>query len=193
MALAATFLSGCAIGPLVSHETARTVGDNKSELVGGYGAAGLVFKWNYGLSENLDFGLHWESLSVGIRAKYAFLNQSAGWSLAAALGTGSSIGGSHYYGDLMVSNVAGAWEPYGTLRIVHVNTDPVEFRDKDTGNVNFTVTTDDFEYGQLIFGTRYWFNEHWLISLEASSLFAISDNFKIESGAIVSGAFGYRF
>lgn len=69
--LTTTVLSGCAVGPLVSHETARTVGTTNHELMAGYGQAGYVIKWNYGLNENLDVGLHWESLSIGVRAKYA--------------------------------------------------------------------------------------------------------------------------
>ena len=83
-------LSGCAVGPLAIHETARTVGKSNHELVAGYGIAGYVFKWNIGLSENWDIGLHWESLSIGLRAKYAFLqNSEKGWSLATAAGTGA--------------------------------------------------------------------------------------------------------
>ena len=68
-------LSGCAVGPLVSHETARTVGSSNSEIVGGYGQAGYVLKWNHGFGENFDLGFQYESLSVGFRAKYAFVNE----------------------------------------------------------------------------------------------------------------------
>lgn len=188
----ATF-SGCAVGPLVSHETARTVGDSNHELIGGYGQAGYVIKWDYGLAENLDLGLHWESLSIGLRLKYAFINKKDGWSLATALGTGASIGGSHYYGDLIGSYVTGSWEPYGTLRVVHVKNDPLEFRDKNTGEVDVTVPGSKYNYGQFILGTRYWFTPHWLFSLEASSLFAMTSGLKFGNDVFVGGAFGYRF
>src|SRR4051794_11386575 len=91
-------LGGCAVGPLVSHETARTVGKGHNELVAGYGIAGYALKWNLGLDDSLDVGIHWESLSLGARAKYAFINgREHGWSLASALGAGLSIGGKHYY------------------------------------------------------------------------------------------------
>jgi hypothetical protein len=186
-------LSGCAVGPLVSHETARTVGNSNHELIGGYGMAGYVVKWNYGLTKNLDLGLHWESLSIGLRAKYAFINNREGWSFATALGAGSSIGGSHYYGDIIGSYLAGPWEPYGTVRLVHVKTDPLEFKDKDTGDIAFTVPSADYDYGQFILGTRYWISAHWLFSLEASSLFAVSSGLKIGNGVLVGGSFGYRF
>lgn len=187
-------LSGCAIGPLVVHETARTVGPNNNELDGGWGQAGYVVKWNYGLGQDLDFGIHWESLSIGLRLKYAILNaRERGFSLAVAAGTGVSIGGSHYYGDLIASYLAGSWEPYGALRAVHVKNDPLEFRDQDTGQVDFTVDKIEYDYGQLTLGTRYWFTPHFLLSLEASSLFAFSSGLGIGSNVLIGGALGYRF
>lgn len=193
LSLFSVFLSGCAVGPLVSHETARTVGSSKHEVIGGYGQAGFVIKWNYGLTENLDFGLHWESLSVGVRAKYALINNNSGWSLASALGTGSSFGGNHYYGDFIGSYLTGSWEPYGTVRAVLVKNDPLEFKDKDTGQVSFTIDKSEYVYGQFILGTRYWFNSNWLFSIEASSLFPISSGFKVEKNVFAGASFGYRF
>lgn len=186
-------LPGCAVGPLVSHETARTVGNSHHEVIGGYGMAGRVLKWNYGLTENLDLGFHLESLSIGIRAKYSFLNRNEGWSLATALGTGTSIGGSHYYGDLIGSYLAGAWEPYGLLRLVQVKTDPWEFQEEDTGQISFTIPSSKYRYGQFILGTRYWFNPHWLFSLEASSFFSLSSDLKMSDTLLAGGSLGYRF
>lgn len=192
--LLAFLLSGCAVGPLVNHETARTLGKANNEVVAGYGSAGYVLKWNFGLAEKWDIGLHWESLSIGLRAKHSFLlNNETGWSLAVALGTGSSIGGSHYYGDLMASHLSGAWEPYATFRAVKVKTDPLEFKDEDTGETDFKIDSENFSYGQFMAGTRYWFSPKWLLSLEASTLFAISDSVKIDSGLLISAAFGLKF
>src|SRR4051812_44550206 len=97
-------LSGC-VGPLVVHETARTLGSPKHhEFSGGYGNAGYVLKWNMGLLANWDFGIQYESLSWGLRTKYAFINSTdVGFSLAAAAGAGLTFGGTHYYGDLIAS------------------------------------------------------------------------------------------
>ena len=187
-------LSGCALGPLVNHETARSVGNSNHELMVGAGQAGWVGKWNYGLTENLDLGLHYESLSLGVRAKYAFLNSNNGWSIAGALGTGSNIGGSHSYGDILISHMSGTWEPYATFRYVSVKTDPVEFRDTNTGQVDFTINTPNFTYGHYFVGTRIWFTPKFLLSLELSQLVSLNDDFRIESdSAIFSGALGYRF
>lgn len=186
-------LSGCAVGPLVSHETARTVGKSKSEVIAGFGEGGYVFKWNYGVTENLDLGVHWESLSVGLRAKYAFINKKEGWSLASALGAGSSVGGRHYYGDLIGSHLSGAWEPYGTLRLVHVKADPIELKDNQTGSVEFTIDKSEFDYAQFIVGTKYWFSENWVMSLEASSFGALTSGLVLSNGVILGGSLGYRF
>ena len=192
--VAVATLSGCAFGPLVSHETARTVGNSNHELIGGYGMAGFVFKWNYGLTENLDLGLHLESLNIGLRAKYAFINSNDGWSLATAFGTGVSLpDASHFYGDLIGSYMTGAWEPYGTLRFVHVKNNSLDFKDQKTGQVNFTVPSSEYDYGQFILGTRYWFTPHWLFSIEASSIFVTTPGLKFSKNIFAGLAFGYRF
>jgi hypothetical protein len=191
--LSAGFLNGCAVGPLVQHDTARTVGKGNNEFVGGIGQAGFVAKWNYGLTDKWDFGVQWESFSLGLRTKYAFIDDNDGWSFAGAVGTGASVGGSHYYADLLGSYLVKSWEPYGTLRFVRVKTDPVEFKDENTGTVDFTVNSSSYGYGQAILGTRYWFNAHWLVSAEVSSLFSMSSDLKIGSGVLVGIAGGYRF
>jgi len=185
-------LTSCAVGPLVSHESARTVGKSNHELAGGYGNAGLALKWNYGLSDNFDLGVQLESLSLGLRAKYSFLNMKEGWSFATAGGLGSSVGGKHYYVDLMTSYFSGKWEPYTTLRAVHVKTDPVEFNDEDTGMLNFTVDRIHYNYGQLMLGSRFWFTQKFFFSGEASTIFAIS-GFNSDSNLLLNAALGYRF
>lgn len=188
------FLSGCAVGPLVLHETARSVGDNASEFVAGYGQAGYMLKWNYGVTQNFDFGIHWESLSFGVRGKYSFINgRSGGLSAAAAIGAGSSLGGNHHYGDLMVSYLTGMFEPYATARFVQVSTDPVEFRNADTGQTAFTVSSAQYNYGQFIVGSRFWFGPNWMLSLEGANFFSIGDGVKISGGGFFGLGLGYRY
>lgn len=188
--LSLVLFSGCAVGPLVSHETARTVGSGNSELILGYGQASYVVKFNLGLMESLDLGVQVEELSIGARLKYAFINQREnGFSLAAAVGAGASLGGNHYYGDLLASYLAGSWEPYATFRFVHVVTDELKSND---GFLDFTVRSMKYNYSQIMFGTRYWLSEHWLLSLEISTLLA-SDDFSTGKSFFAGGAIGYRF
>lgn len=187
------FLANCALGPLVVHEPARTVGDGKHQWTFGYGLPGLVVKWNMGLTENLDLGIQYESISFGARIKYAFINnKEAGWSLATAAGVGSSIGGTHSYVDLMGSFLSDNWEPYGAFRIVKVSTDPLEFQDTETGATEFTVTVPDFMYSQITLGSRYWLSKSWAMSLEASTLSSLTDGFDITSDVLVGIAFAYH-
>lgn len=187
-------LSGCAVGPLVVHETGRTVGASNHEVIVGYGLSSYVAKWNYGVNPNLDFAVQLEALSLGVKLKYAFINNvEKGWSLAAAIGTGVSIGGRHYYADVITSYLTGSWEPYTALRVVRVKTDPLDFKNEDTGNVDFTVDAYQYNYGQYILGVRYWFNPNWLFSLEGSALFSMSSSVKIGSSSLVGASFGYRF
>jgi hypothetical protein len=93
----------------------------------------------------------------------------------------------------MGSYLSGSWEPYSTLRIVHIKTDPTEFRSKDTNGLSFTVNSFDYDYGQFFLGTRYWISEHWIFSIEASTLFSITSGLKVGSNIMGGAAFGYHF
>lgn len=188
--LALIFSSGCAIGPVQGGETARSVGKSNSEFVFGRGSLGYLIKWNYGLTEDLDFGVQFETFSTGIRLKYAFLNRPSGLSLAAALGVGNSFDGNHRYGDFLASYFAGSWEPYTILRYVRVTVDPENLRFGD-GDIVFSADRREYGYLQGILGSRYWFDRHWALSLEAAGLGALE-------GVEVSGIFwgasvGYLF
>lgn len=187
-------LSSCAFGPLVTHETARSLGSGNHDLLGGYGSADYVIKWNVGLSENWDMGIQYESLSLGLRFKYAVINNKEnGFSLAGALGIGSSLGGSHYYGDIMTSYLTGWWEPYSNLRLVHVTIDPIDFGHKDNSVFDFTIPRTEYSYGQFFLGSRFWIHEHWTISVEASTLFGITSGIKYGHNVLAGVAVGYRF
>ncbi len=187
------FTTSCAVGPLMFHETARTVGDSNHELVGGAGQAGLLFKWNYGLSENLDLGIQFESLSLGLRAKYAFINSGEnGFSLASGAGIGFSVGGSHYYGDLIGSYFFEKWEPYTGLRLVHAKNDDREIKSSNSA-LDFTIEETQYNYGQITLGTKFWFSKSWVLSAEASSIFSKSSGFLVNSNVFAGLALGYKF
>jgi len=189
------FLQGCAVGPLVVHEPARTVGKGQHELIAGYGHPGAVLKWNVGVAEDLDLGVQFESLSLGLRAKYAWINEKErGLSLATAAGFGASIGGSHYYGDLILSHRSPQIEPYAAVRAVRVKTDPTEFRDENTGELEFRVEEAEYSYGQGTLGIRAWPTKTWLISAEASTLFTLSDSLTIVgTNVFIGAATGFTF
>ncbi|UOF02645.1 hypothetical protein [Bdellovibrio reynosensis] len=191
--LCAAALGGCALGPLANHETARSVGKGMHELSFGAGNAPPFFKWSYGATENFDLGLHAEATSIGIRGKYSFINQTQGVSFAGALGIGNSIGGSHQYGDLLVSGVYNWFEPYGAVRYAHVNTDPFELKDKDTGNVFFETDEYEYNYAQVFLGSRFWFSPKWYLGLEFSAVKPISSKLNIGGTSLLTVGLGVRF
>lgn len=193
ISLLSLLLTSCAVGPLVSHETARTVGSGKHEFIGSYGQAGIAGKWNYGLGSNVDFGLQVESLNAGIKVKYAFLNESEGWSMASSLGYGSGFMSDHFYGDLHLSFKSGPVEPYLTLRYVQVHTDKEDFESHDSGSLHFEIDKMKFQYGQVMLGTRLWLTRHWLLSLEGAGLFSATSGIRVSDTYIFNGALGYRF
>lgn len=182
--------ANCALGPLVTHETARTVGQSNHEWIGGFGNAGYIVKWNYGLTENLDIGLHYESTNIGWRAKYAFLNAKEGWSLASAFGSGFSLTGSYNNLDFIGSYGIGDWEPYGILRLVQ--TQGVDWHTPEGNGLfdNQTFSGLTLNYAQVMLGTRYWLTEKWMVSAELSALSFTKFEF---TAPIYSAAFGYRF
>jgi hypothetical protein len=60
------FLAGCAVGPLATQETGRTVGSSQNDFSGGYGQSGYVFKWSHGFGEAFDLGVQFDQLSLGV-------------------------------------------------------------------------------------------------------------------------------
>jgi hypothetical protein len=188
------FLSNCAVGPFVAHETARTVGKNGNEFTAGYGQGGYVFNWATGATDRLDLGVHWESYSLGARIKYGIVsNPEAGFALAVAGGIGISVGGRHVYGDLLGSYKSGIVEPYGVFRFVQVNADPLEFKSTDTGKTSFTIPGSSFNYSQFMLGNRFWISEHWILSIEIAKLFSFQSDVSTNGAALIGGALGYRF
>ena len=160
--------------------------------------AGYLLKANYGVFEDFDIGIHYESLNIGVRAKYGWINsQVEGWSLSTAIGAGRSSFSTHYYGDLMLGYLKKPWEPYGTLRIVRVKTDPVEFESESHDSNNYfafnRVESFEFTYGQIIFGSRYWTQPKWFLSGEISTLLVFDSSVQVSTGYILSGAMGHRF
>jgi len=193
-ALLLIFITGC-VGPLVSHETARTVGRSAAELTFGEGSAGTVAKFNYGVLKDLDLGIHIESLSAGVRAKYAFVNApEGGFSFAAALGTGETFNGKYNNVDLIASLLREKWEPYGTFRFVRVDLESNELDSSDdTGLFDLKKGETIYTYGQVILGSRYWFDPHWIGSLEASSLISFSKTIDFDDNILVGAALIYKF
>ena len=185
------FFAGC-IPPMAGHETGRTLGESQSELIGGLGAFGHVIKYNYGVTDYLDLGIHWETFSLGLRAKYSFINTPiSGWSLAGALGAGSVSHGRYITGDVIGSYLSGDWEPYGFIRRSRVICNEVAAKDSKKLLHDFLVACEKKHYDRVQFtlGSKYWFSAKWFLSLETGRVFENS----IAPVSILSTSFGYKF
>ncbi|MBI2712537.1 MAG: hypothetical protein HYX41_06775 [Bdellovibrio sp.] len=183
--------SGCAFGPIYSHETARTVGAGKGEFTGGFGNGGYLIKADVGLIENLDIGFHWESLSIGGKIKYAFLNnREAGLSLSGTLGAGTSFGGSYYAATATVSYLAGIWEPYLALRGTYVAYSSSSGSLSLNGSsLNLPQFGYSYAYCEPILGTRVWlYQQHLYFSAELGVPITLLGGVFVGSAGL-----GYRF
>jgi hypothetical protein len=187
-------LSGCAFGPLYSHDTAQTVGSNRFEMVGGYGNAGMAAKATFGLMDNLDIGIHWESLSIGLKLKYAFINNhDSGLSVAGTAGIGDSFGGVYYTAAGSISYLTNEFEPYFMLRGVYVNYNSSNSSNSSVSvngsSLNLPEYTYSYSYLEPVLGSRLWLTPgHFFLSAEVGGIVIGSGAF-----AIASGALGYRF
>lgn len=115
------FFISCAMAPLTTPKTARSLGEGNWEI--DLGATPSYLSVNRGFSENLDMGLTVENqlgLVFELSGKSAFINRSEeGYSLALFGGvfTGDTLGGnsSEFRLGPVLSYKSGWWEPYLVL------------------------------------------------------------------------------
>jgi len=188
--LLSVFIAGC-FGPLMSHESARTVGNQKTGFRVIASNAGYGFKLDHGFGENLDLGYSLETYSTGISAKYAFVNKDRGSSFASKIGYGSTFGGHYYMGSLLGSYRGSNWEPFANIQYTKVTIDQQDVKDANTGDVFATTPKFDFNYTQAFVGMKYWFNPRFALSLEVSD-FVDSHFVDLKSNIVsLSADFGY--
>ena len=167
-------LAGC-FGPLISQESARTVGKGHNGFKLIASNAGYGFKYDHGFAEDFDVGYSLETYSTGISAKYAFLNNASGPALGGKIGYGTTLGGHYTMGSLLASYKTANWEPFLNLQYNSVQIDSQEVKDANTGDVFATTPTVDYNYTQAFLGMKYWFSPRFAISIEASDFISSND------------------
>ncbi|BBH52020.1 hypothetical protein [Fluviispira sanaruensis] len=203
--LSPIFILTSCLSSLTLNETGRTVGKGNHEISIAAGVPyAYAIKWNYGLTENFDFGLKLESLTQSFRLKYALIQGSSVDSGALAIAGGAGIGdggkSKHYYGDIIASALGSSWEPYAALRLGYVDAKTDIKSDNYPSFIislteNLAAGRTTYAYGQTFLGTRYWFSKSTFLSLEGAYLFVFDEKGNIEpSGAATGGiALGFRF
>ncbi|WP_186645433.1 hypothetical protein [Fluviispira vulneris] len=197
-------LSSC-LSSLTLNETGRTVGKGNHEISIATGVPYVyAIKWNYGLTENFDFGLKLESLTQSLRLKYALIQGNSVGSGALAIAGGAGIGdggkAQHYYGDVIGSVLGDSWEPYVAARAGYVHAEST-FQDSDSIHTFIFSSLNDiltgrtsYGYGQAFLGTRLWISKTTFLSLEGSYLFPIVEGKIQNEGGYTAGiALGFRF
>ncbi len=187
-------LSSCALGPLMSHDTARSLGEGVAAVdLAGTAINGMV-KTGIGVTDNLDLGAQLEVFSFGLRAKYSLLNnREQGLSFALAGGTGWSHGGTHRYADIIGSYKINDFEFYSTARFVHASNTEKDFKDANTGQSVFVIAQRDYDYKQYIFGIRYWITDKILFDIEGTKISFDDKEIKFESPMQYGAGLGFRF
>lgn len=178
--LSMTFLLQSCFAPLSNDYTARTVGKNKWDASAGISVATIgsgayqpYVRINYGLTDNLDVGVIGETgnleTAVGLRGKYAFMNNPEGfsWGLVGSAGYAEGI---YAYGGPIASYKINWWEPYGIARI--------NYNSAYVGGV----------YGQFTLGNTLWMTKKLGFTINANYLIGDAiDDFQGTAGL------AYRF
>jgi len=155
--LALCLASACALAPVSTNFTGRSLGSGKVGLDGGAVAAGSGIFYGrlaVGLGPNMDFGAQYDMLSAGLFAKYSIINNRAsGFSLAGFGGAGIAVNGYYVYGGPALSFKAGMIEPYFAARInwVHYG--------ENKSSSGFDISAGDYSYLQFTAGSVLWFSQ----------------------------------
>jgi hypothetical protein len=156
LAILVTF-AGCAVAPINSTTTARTLGEGQNEVRVNVIIPGAMVQ--RGLTNNLDLGLGVElqfTTLVNLFAKYAFINKPAGgFSLAALGGVGVAGGSKSAYAGPILSYRHNWFEAFTIARYNYVRwSNDVSNKDRDD-LLNFIPSKIKFGYTQLDVGASY--------------------------------------
>lgn len=191
------FMNACALGPIINHDTGRSVGKNKYKFrVAGYPQADspnvASLRFDTGVTENLDVGFQYEILSFGLRGFYSFINNKEGFAMSGSLGYGSVFNGNYINAGLNFSFKSGSVEYFAGYRHTDVSVDATELTDSNTGELFTTIPSANYSYGIASGGLKYWFTDQAALGLEGAQFMNPSDG-EFSSNTLVSLGFEYIF
>lgn len=158
----AFFLASCALNPIYTPKTAKSVGKDQNQIDFGLSSA-PYFVYQRGLSENFDLGgiIEEQILPVvSLFGKYSFVNNDTGWSLAALAGVskGFDVGDAKgFYAGPLVSYRGATLESYFGARYNYVDWDTLDLDSDDSDDLFFDdVDLGHIQYLQGNLGFTYW-------------------------------------
>lgn len=150
-------LAGCAVAPLNSTTTARSMGKDAQQAKINVAVPGLMYE--RGLSENFDIGAGVEIQSVlllNVFGKYAFINKpEGGFSLAGLGGVGAGSGSKSIYAGPVVSYRHKWFESFLVARYNYVDWKNNFSSDDEADLLSFFPRKAHFSYSQLDVGMSY--------------------------------------
>jgi hypothetical protein len=189
VAILAVFSASCAVAPVTSGFLGRSYGKGNLAVDGGgiiLGTAVPYFKAGYGIGANLDLGLQYDFLAIGLFGRYSFINKKEGFSLAGLASVGSTAEGSYVYTGPALSYKAGFIEPYFVGRFNYVNYDE---SDTQTG---IEFDSGSYSYLQFNAGSVFWISPSVGANVEFA-FFSGSTGSADLVGPLVSGGLKFRF
>lgn len=156
------FLTSCALAPFSANTSGRSYGAGKTQMEVGNSNSNYHIKFGYGISESLDVGYVMEfgiMTTSALFAKYSFINNEVGPSLAAEFGYGTTESTKFYYtGAIGSLAFTKEFELFLNPRINVVETDEADVElNESLGNL--TINDYSVNYLQVNYGFNIWFSE----------------------------------
>jgi len=185
-------LSGC-VAPLSSNFTGRSLGKGKIGLDAaavhlGEEAWCPATKLAYGMTSNLDIGLQFELFTIGLFAKYSFINTiENGFSSAALFSLGATTNGMYAYTGPVLSYKMDFVEPYfvGRYNYVHYNEEIEDIWFGDT-----IAEAGNYSYFQFTFGSILWITRKVGLNFELSTFSGTTGLPELEGPIFIVGLKG---
>ncbi len=188
-ALLSILCASCAVAPVTSGFLGRSYGKGNLAIDGGgiiIGSGVPYFKAGYGLSSNLDLGLQYDFLAIGLFGRYSFINKTNGFSLAGLASAGSTADGTYVYAGPALSYKAGFIEPYLVSRFNYVSYNETD----DQSGIDFE--TGSYSYLQFNAGSVFWISPSVGANVEFTFFSGTTGSTELV-GPLVSGGLKFRF
>lgn len=196
------FMSGCAVAPLLTQKSGRSLGKNnwvtELSVLPSLGAS-----LNYGVTEDLDIGVLIESqlgTVYSLYGKYSFVNNEKKWSVALGGGAFMGVGfgeSSGFFLGPIVSYKADSVEPYLNLRYNYVSWKPgILTSDEQSDSLiklSDWLSDINFSYVQADFGINFWVSEKFAITPNGKAWIFFDDEVSTTSGIIPGISFLIKF
>lgn len=150
-------IAGCAIAPINTTTTARTLGEGQNEAKVNILIPGAMVERGFTNDLDLGAGLEFQTVTVlHLFGKYAFINKPAdGFSLAGLAGVGLGNGTKSVYAGPVLSYRHDWWEVFTIARYNYVHWTNNISEDDRVDLLNFFPRKVNFGYTQVDIGASY--------------------------------------